>query len=192
MSISRVHQVFATLIGLLIVINSSAQESELKEWSGTLKREGKQKESITFNVKISGEGAFITKMIYADTPFKIKRQKFKGDTLSFYWTPGNDDVRCDLKETGNKYEGECLTEESDNRIKIRINPGKQFFKASNSEAKDAQGGKTKTEKDAGKGDKTKAEKEEGKGDKAKAEKEEGKGNKKKDEKEAKDSKKEDS
>lgn len=184
MNISRGHQLFATLLGLLFVINCPAQESELEEWTGTLKRGGKQKETITFNVKLSDEGAFITNMIYADTPFKIKQQEFKSDRLSFYWTPGNDDVRCELREQGSKYVGECLTEDSDNRIEMRINPGKEFFKASNSEAKDKRADKTKAEKEKGKADKAKTENEEEKGDKTKT--------KKKDKKEARDSQKEDS
>ena len=131
MKITRVHQAFAMLLGMLFAVNCYAQESTVEEWSGTLKREGKQKESVTFYVKISDEGPFIMKMIYADTPFEFKLQEFKDDTLTFYWTPGDDDVKCELKREGDdKYVGKCLTEDSDNKIEMRITPSKQASKVS--------------------------------------------------------------
>ena len=123
MEMTRVLQVFAILVGVLFAVNCFAQESRTEEWPGTLKRKGKQKESITLNVKITDEGSFITEMIYAGTSFEFKRQEFKDDTLVFSWTPGDKDVECSLKMKGDdKYVGKCLAEDSDNKIEMWIKP----------------------------------------------------------------------
>ena len=125
------------LLGMLFADNCYAQESKIEEWPGTLKRDGKQKESVIFLVKISDKGPFIMKMIYADTPFEFKQQEIKGDTLTFYWTPGDDDVKCELKREGDdKYVGTCLTEDSDNKIEMRIKQSKQASKVTNNKEQD--------------------------------------------------------
>ena len=90
-------RVTAIIAGILFAAEGHAQVREDDEWSGILKRKGKQKETITLNVKYSDGVPKITAMLYAGTSFEFKRQRFNGDRLTFSWTPGNDDVDCRLE-----------------------------------------------------------------------------------------------
>jgi len=145
-----------------------SQEAVIEEWPGTLKREGKQKESVTFQVRISDNGPFILGMTYADTPFEFKKQEHKKNSTKFDWTPGENDASCRLRKgKSGVFEGECELENSTKKIKMQIMPqGKKALAADPeapaagskaSEAASKKGGKADSKKggkaDSKKGDK---------------------------------------
>lgn len=109
-------------VAMLFAIVSYPPVSVAEEWTGTLKREGKQKEKITFVVKTSDKGPFIKKMVYAGTSFEFKQQEFTEDALILTWMPGDKDVKCRLKKNKDyKYAGDCHAEDSGSTIKMQIN-----------------------------------------------------------------------
>jgi hypothetical protein len=97
-----------------------SRASMAEEWPGTLKRQGKQQESITLVVEDSDDGPVIKKMIYAGTYFEFKTQEFTETGLSLTWAPGDKDVKCTLKKTDDKYAGECQAEGSGSVICMKI------------------------------------------------------------------------
>lgn len=108
-------------IAVLFAIVSWPPALMAERWSGTLKRTGKQKVNITLVVKNSDEGPVIKKMIYAGASFEFKQQMYTGETLSFTWMPGDNEVKCSLKrKKEDKYVGDCRSEDSDSTIKMQI------------------------------------------------------------------------
>lgn len=104
--------------GFLLSINCYPQGTSIEKWSGTLKLEGRKKESVTFQVKISDEWPYILGMTYADTLFEFNQQRFEEEALIFTWAPGNSDATCHLKKQGeNEYKGQCRIKDSEN-IKV--------------------------------------------------------------------------
>lgn len=140
MKATRLTQACALSIGMLLALDGFAQEVTDEEWTGTLKRKGRQKESIVLNVKVTAKGPYIMDMIYADTRFEFKQQAFKGDTLTFSWTPGLKDTECKLEwNDKDKYVGQCESTSSDSKIEMQVRPGTRVWKISENKPQDEDG-----------------------------------------------------
>lgn len=114
-------QLLVMFSGFLFSINCYPLGTNIEDWSGKLKLEGRKKESVTFQVKFTDEGPYILGMTYADTLFEFNQQRFEEETLIFTWTPGNSDATCDLQKQGeNDYKGECRIKDSEKIIEMQI------------------------------------------------------------------------